>query len=98
VEDPWFVYVLLCGDGSLYTGIAKDVDARLRQHQAGKGAKYTRGRGPLRLCAKKKCSTKGDALRLELAVKALSKKDKMRRAGSSQRLSAFARTVALSTT
>ncbi len=91
MEEPWFVYVLRCGDGSLYTGIAKDVPARLRQHEAGKGAKYTRGRGPLVLCAKKKCASKSDALRLELRVKALSKSEKLQRVSSSQRLAAFAR-------
>ncbi len=91
VEDPWFVYVLLCADGTLYTGIAKDVPARVRAHEEGKGAKYTRGRGPLVLCAKKKCINKGDALRLELSVKALPRTEKVLRAGSSQRLAAFAR-------
>ena len=90
-EEPWFVYVLRCGDGTLYTGIAKDVAARLAQHAAGKGAKYTRGRGPLTLCAKKKCDSKGAALRLELRIKALPKEEKLRRAGSSQRLAAFSR-------
>ena len=93
MEEAWFVYVLLCSDGTLYTGIAKDVAQRLRQHEAGKGAKYTRGRGPLVLCAKKKCVGKGAALRLELLVKALPRAEKLRRAGSSQRLAAFARTA-----
>ncbi|HET8715147.1 MAG TPA: GIY-YIG nuclease family protein [Holophagaceae bacterium] len=45
----WTVYLLRCGDGTLYCGIARDAEARLAQHQAGKGAKYTRGRGPLKL-------------------------------------------------
>jgi putative endonuclease len=103
VEEAWFVYVLRCADGSLYTGIAKDVAARIAQHEAGKGAKYTRGRGPFVLCAKKKCASKGDALRLELSVKALSKDEKLRRVSTSQRLAAFVRhlshrdTVAAST-
>ena len=103
MEEAWFVYVLRCADGSFYTGIAKDVAARIAQHEAGKGAKYTRGRGPFVLCAKKKCASQSDALRLELAVKALSKDEKLRRVSSSQRLAAFVRhlirrdTVAAST-
>ena len=47
--EDWYVYVVQCGDGSLYTGIAKDVDNRIEEHNAGKGAKYTRGRGPVTL-------------------------------------------------
>jgi putative endonuclease len=67
----WFVYVARCADGSLYTGIARNVAERIRAHDAGKGAKYTRGRGPLQVCAVRRCRSKGEALRLELAVKAL---------------------------
>ena len=43
----WELYILLCGDGTYYTGIARDADRRLEMHMGGKGAKYTRGRGPL---------------------------------------------------
>lgn len=67
----YFVYVLRCRDDSLYTGIALDVAARVARHAAGKGAKYTRGRGPFVVVAKARCPSKGDALRLERAVKAL---------------------------
>lgn len=70
-RERWFVYVLRCGDGTLYTGIARDVAARLAQHTAGKGARYTRGRGPLALLATRICMSKSRALRLELALKAL---------------------------
>ena len=77
-SDVWFVYVARCADESLYTGIARDVAARIAQHDAGKGARYTRGRGPLRLCAKKKCFAKGDALRLEIAIKKLPREKKER--------------------
>ena len=45
----WYVYMLLCGDGTLYTGMTDDVPRRLRAHRSGRGAKYTRGRGPLTL-------------------------------------------------
>ena len=72
----WFVYLLRCADGSLYCGIARDVDKRLAQHEAGKGARYTRGRGPLTLLAKRRCRSHGDALRIELAVKKLPRDEK----------------------
>ena len=49
MEKLWYVYILKCGDGTLYTGITDDVSARLQAHREGKGAKYTRGRGPLEL-------------------------------------------------
>jgi putative endonuclease len=92
-SKPWFVYVARCADGSLYTGIARDVAARIAQHDAGKGAKYTRGRGPLAVCAMRRCRSKGEALRLELAVKALprSGKEALTRP---RRLATFARAVA----
>ncbi|MBX3192575.1 MAG: GIY-YIG nuclease family protein [Labilithrix sp.] len=89
-SDRWFVYLARCADGSLYTGIARDVAQRIAQHDAGKGAKYTRGRGPLALCAVRGCASKGEALRLELAVKRLPRVDK-ERLTSTRRLGAFAR-------
>ena len=67
----WFVYIARCADGSLYTGIARDVRARIAAHDAGKGARYTRGRGPLTVCATTRCSSKNHALRLEYAIKQL---------------------------
>ena len=69
MKAAWFVYLVRCKDGSLYCGIARDVRARIAQHDAGKGAKYTRGRGPLALLATRRCASRGDALRLEAAVK-----------------------------
>ena len=71
LKDVWYVYVVRCSVGSLYTGIARDVMARIEAHDSGKGARYTRGRGPVKLCAKRRCMSKGAALRLELSVKAL---------------------------
>ena len=88
--DPWFVYLARCADGSLYTGIARDVAQRIAAHDAGKGAKYTRGRGPLALCAVRRCLSKGDALRLELFVKALDRTEKERLV-TSRALGQFAR-------
>ncbi len=74
--DVWFVYLARCADGSLYTGIARDVKARIAAHDAGKGARYTRGRGPLTVCATRRCRSKGEALRLEHAVKRLPRREK----------------------
>ena len=70
------MYIARCNDGSLYTGIARDVRQRIAAHNAGKGARYTRGRGPIAVCAQRRCATKGDALRLEWAVKQLPRPDK----------------------
>lgn len=86
----WFVYLARCADNSLYTGIARDVAERIAAHDAGKGAKYTRGRGPLQVCSVRRCRSKGEALRLELAVKALSRSQK-ESLTTPRRLAAFAR-------
>ena len=75
-EKQWHLYILKCGDGSLYTGIALDVQKRFQAHCTGKGAKYTRGRGPLTLLYQEICGDHGTALRRELQVKALSKEEK----------------------
>lgn len=75
-DKPWYVYMLLCKDGSLYTGITDDIQKRLNAHRCGKGAKYTRGRGPLSLRYKEECASKGDALRRELAIKRLKPEQK----------------------
>lgn len=69
----WQVYVLRCGDGSLYCGIASDVMRRLEQHEGGTGARYTRGRGPLRLLIQWGFPTRSAALKAELAFKRLSR-------------------------
>ncbi len=65
----WFVYVLLNKAGIAYTGIAKDVEARLIQHNTGTGAKFTRGRGPWRTIHIEGPMERGDALRREIAIK-----------------------------
>jgi putative endonuclease len=74
--DFWFVYVVRCGDGSLYTGIARDVEARIAVHETGRGARYTRSRGPFELCMTRRCASKTNALRLELAIKRLTRSQK----------------------
>lgn len=67
----WFVYMLRCGDGTLYTGITDDVAKRLAAHRSGKGAKYTKGRSPLTLHYVERFESKGEALRREAAIKKL---------------------------
>ena len=74
----WFVYMLRCGDGSLYTGITDNVPRRLEVHRAGKGAKYTRGRGPLELVYQEAVEDKPAALRREYAIKGLKRGEKLR--------------------
>ncbi len=74
---PYYLYILRCGDSTLYTGIAADVDKRLALHQSGKGAKYTRGRGPLTVVYREECADKSAALRRELEVKALPREKKL---------------------
>jgi putative endonuclease len=95
-EERWFVYLARCSDGSIYTGIARDVAERIAEHDAGVGAKYTRGRGPLALCATRRCQSKGDALRLEHAVKQLHRSQKEKLIVG-RRLAAFARRLLAAT-
>ena len=73
----WYVYILRCGDGSLYCGIAHDVEKRLAQHRCGKGAKYTRGRGPLELVYCEEQPTHSEALKREAAIKRLTRPQKL---------------------
>ena len=72
----WWVYILRCGDGTLYTGMTDDPERRLAAHRSGHGAKYTRGRGPLELVYLEECASHSDALRRELAVKKLTRAQK----------------------
>lgn len=74
----WFVYMLRCGDGTIYTGITDDVEKRLSAHRAGKGAKYTRGRGPLELVYTEQQPDKPAALRREIAIKKLTRQEKLK--------------------
>lgn len=73
----WYVYILECADGTLYTGITNNLDNRIRKHNEGKGAKYTRGRGPVTLVKTFERLTKSDALKLEYKIKQLSKEEKL---------------------
>ena len=73
----WCVYILRCGDGTLYTGATDDFPRRLEQHRAGKGAKYTRGRGPLEPVYLETCADMSAALKREYAIKRLSRGEKL---------------------
>ncbi|WP_417738231.1 GIY-YIG nuclease family protein [Rosistilla oblonga] len=72
-QPPWFVYILRCGDGSFYTGITKDIDRRLKQHNAGKASRYTRSRLPVEIIYREVQPDQSAALKRELAIKALSR-------------------------
>lgn len=78
MDKTWYVYILECGDGTLYTGITDDVQRRLAAHQAGKGAKYTRGRGPLKLRYQEVCESYSHALRREVQIKRLNRQEKLK--------------------
>ena len=75
---PWYLYILRCGDGTLYTGITTDVQARFEAHQCGKGAKYTRGRGPLELVYQEECESHSNALKREVAIKSMTREEKQK--------------------
>ncbi|WP_250534471.1 GIY-YIG nuclease family protein [Caballeronia sp. AZ10_KS36] len=68
---PWFLYLIECDDGSLYTGIATDVEARFTAHVSGKGARYTRAKKPLRVVASFEVAGRSEASRAEYWVKRL---------------------------
>jgi putative endonuclease len=74
----WRVYILRCADGTLYTGVTTDLDRRLAAHTTGRGARYTRGRGPFRVLVVEDAGSRGDALRRELAIKRMSRRQKLR--------------------
>lgn len=75
-SDKWVVYMLECADGTLYTGITTDLEKRVATHNAGKGARYTRGRLPVRPMYSESCADHGKALRREIAIKRLSAAEK----------------------
>jgi len=73
----WYVYMLRCADQTLYTGITDDVERRLAAHRSGKGAKYTRGRGPLELVHTEAVESKSAALKREMQIKKMSRQQKL---------------------
>jgi len=77
-RSSWWVYLVHCADGTLYTGIAKDVQARVDGHNRGQGAKYTRGRTPVELVYREWAASHSAALRREHAIKRLPRVQKCR--------------------
>jgi putative endonuclease len=76
-RPSWWVYVVRCADGSLYTGVSTDPDRRLRQHNAGTASRYTRSRLPVELVYRERRRGRSDALRREAALKALPRRAKL---------------------
>jgi len=76
LDKSWVIYLLECKDGTLYTGITNDLEKRLASHNAGIGAKYTRGRRPVTLLEFKTVTNQSEALRLEYQIKKLPKLQK----------------------
>ncbi len=81
MEKQWVLYILECADGTFYTGITDNLPHRLSAHGTARGAKYTRGRGPFVLRYSEACESHSHALRRELQVKKLSKKQKQELCG-----------------
>ena len=77
MENTWYLYILRCKDDTLYTGITTDVERRLEAHCSGRGAKYTRGRGPLELVYSESCGTHSEALKREHRIKHMSRQEKL---------------------
>ena len=73
----WTVYILKCADASLYTGITVDLERRLDEHSKGKGAKYTKHRGPFAVVFAETQETRIQALKRESAIKAMTREDKL---------------------
>lgn len=74
--SAWALYILKCNDDSLYTGITNNIEKRIADHEAGNGAKYTRGRGPFELVYQEKCLDRSDASKREFEIKKLSRSEK----------------------
>ena len=85
MEKQWVLYMIECADGSLYTGITDDLQRRLVAHTAGKGAKYTRGRGPFILRYQEACQDHSHALRREVQIKRLTRMQKLALCGIKER-------------
>ena len=74
----YYVYIIECSDKTLYTGYTTDIDRRLEEHNSGIGAKYTRGRTPVRLVYLEEYDTVGEALKRECFIKSLPRKKKLK--------------------
>ena len=77
MEKSWYVYILECEDGSYYTGVTNDVDARMKAHAEGRGSKYVYQKGFGKLLRTKLCKDKSDACKCEYAIKKLPRNEKL---------------------
>ena len=77
MEKQWQVYILECQDGSFYTGVTTDINARIKAHAIGKGSKYVKIKGFKKLLKTKKCKDKSDACKSEYAIKQLPRNKKL---------------------
>ena len=75
--SDWLVYIIRCSDGSLYTGITKDLERRFEEHRCGKGARYFNGRKPLEVVYVESCADRSQASRREAAIKRLNRRQKL---------------------
>ncbi len=82
--SDWYLYIIHCSDGSLYTGITTDPQRRFHQHATGRGARYFRGRRPLAIVHLERHPNRASASRRERAVKAMDRRDKLRLIGRLQ--------------
>lgn len=78
MEKQWLVYILRCGDDTLYTGITDDLSHRLEMHRTGKGAKFTHGRSPLMLVYREDAPSYSEALKREYRIKQLPRAEKLK--------------------
>tara|TARA_B100000315_G_C14360364_1_gene488171 strand:+ start:494 stop:748 length:255 start_codon:yes stop_codon:yes gene_type:complete len=78
-EVSWYVYLLECQDGSVYTGVTNDLDARMLKHQQGKGSKYVASKGFKKLLSSIPAKDKSEACKMEYQIKQLSRKEKLER-------------------
>ena len=83
--NNYYVYILQCGDGTLYTGYTNDLEKRIEKHESGKGAKYTRGRGPFRLVYTEQFSSKQIAMKREYEIKKLTRTEKFALIGANKK-------------
>lgn len=79
MNDIWFVYVILCSDGSFYTGISNNVSERFKEHQSGKGGRYTRSRKVIKVIYQEKLNSKSEALKREIEIKSWSREEKIQK-------------------
>jgi len=78
---PYYVYILICKDGAFYTGYTQDVEARMKLHKLGRGAKYMRTHQPKKVVYMEKFETRSDAMKREREIKRLTREEKLKLAG-----------------